>query len=276
MSRGYEKYHRDYVQTSVQRSLINRHNLTYINFFRFVLPLIQKNKPRKILDVGSGAGTLSLYLGGLGYRVVAVEPSKTATIIAEKSAEKLRLEDKVKFFNCRFEDFRYRYSFDLVLCLEVLEHCFDDSGVLSKIYDNLRSGGKLVLSTPLKSAPLVRLGLVSEFDKKVGHLRRYVKDEVFAKLKNAGFVVDSYIETEGIIRNSLFVFPKLGFVVKFLKSYLSDCFTLIDDLSGKLFGYSDLIVVAEKKEKTDKTDKTEERVTDKSYKSYKGYKDNNK
>ena len=262
MSSRYEKYHRDYIKTSIQRRLISPRNFTYVNFFRFVLPIIQRGKRRKILDVGSGAGTLSLYLGGLGYTVVAVEPSKTATIMAEKSAKKLKLENKVKFFHGRIEDFRYSYSFDLVLCLEVLEHCFDDSRVLSKIYDNLRSGGKLILSVPLKSAPLARLDLVSVFDEKVGHLRRYGKDEIFIKLKKAHFAVNNYIETEGIIRNSLFIFPKLGFIVKFLNVYLSDCFTVIDDILGKLFGCSDLIVVAVKKgdkaDKTDRTDKTNE------------------
>ena len=247
MSSGYERYHQDYIRTSVQRSLISRHNFTYINFFRYVLPIIQRSNPKRILDIGAGAGTLSFYLGSLGYKVVAVEVSKTATEIAKESMMFLKLENNLQFFQCRLEEFKYSGSFDLVLCLEVLEHCFDDKKVLLKIYDYLRKGGVLILSTPLRSAPLAKLGLVSKFDEKVGHFRRYDKNEIFAKLDASGFVIKSYIETEGIVRNSLFVFPRLGFIVKLLKSYLSDCFTVIDDLSGKLFGYSDGIVVAVKK-----------------------------
>lgn len=246
MSSRYEKYHRDYIKTSIQRRLINPRNFTYVNFFRFVLPVIQRSKPRKILDVGSGAGTLSFYLGSLGYKVVAVEASKTATKIAKESVESLKLENNIKFLQGRIEEFEYRGSFDLVLCLELLEHCFDDRKVLLKIYNNLRKGGVLILSTPLRNAPLAKLGLVSKFDKEIGHLRRYDKNEIFTKLEMTGFVVKSYIETEGIVRNSLFVFPKLGFIIKFLRSYLSDCFTVIDDLSGRIFGYSDGIVVARK------------------------------
>ncbi|MBI5356150.1 methyltransferase domain-containing protein [Candidatus Collierbacteria bacterium] len=247
MSSGYEKYHRDYVQTSVQRGLISRHNFAYINFFRFVLPTIQKINPKRILDIGAGAGTLSFYLASLGYKIVAVEISKTATEIAKESLRFLKLENNLQVFQSRLEEFKYSGPFDLVLCLEVLEHCFDDKKVLLKIHNNLRKGGILILSTPLKNAPLVKLGLVSKFDKEVGHLRRYDKNEIITKLNMAGFVVKSYIETEGIIRNSLFVFPKVGFIVKFLKSYLSDCFTVIDDLFGKMIGYSDGIVVAIKK-----------------------------
>ena len=247
MSSRYEKYHRDYIRTSIQRSLISRHNFTYINFFRFILPILQKSNPQKILDVGAGACTLSFYLGSLGYKVIAIEASKTATKIANKSLKELKLDKNLQVFQGQIEEFQYSDPFDLVLCLEVLEHCFDDKRVLLKIHNNLRKGGVLILSVPLRNAPLAKLGLVSIFDKDVGHLRRYDKNEILTKLEEAGFVVKSYIETEGIIRNSLFVFPKLGFIVKFLKSYLSDCFTTIDDLSGKVFGYSDGIVVAEKK-----------------------------
>lgn len=247
MSRGYrEKYHRSYVQTSIQRSFINRHNFTYINFFRFILPAILKSNPKKILDVGAGAGTLSFYLASLGYKVVAVEISKTATKMAKDSIECLQLENNLQFFQGQFEKIRHIGIFDLVLCIEVLEHCLDDIKVLIKIRNSLRKGGVLVLSTPLKKAPLAKLGLASKFDKEVGHLRRYDKNEIFTKLEETGFVVEKYIETEGILRNSLFVFPKLGFIIKFLKSYLSDCFTVIDDLSGKVFGHSDGIVVARK------------------------------
>ena len=247
MSRGYEKYHQHYIRTSVQRSLISRHNFTYINFFRFVLPIIQRTDPAKILDIGAGAGTLSFYLASLGYRIVAVEVSQTATKIAEESLRWLKLENNLQFLQGKIEEFKYKGSFDLVLCLEVLEHCFDDRKVLRSIHNKLRKGGIMILSTPLRNAPLVKLGFVSKFDEEVGHLRRYDKNEIIIKLEKAGFAVKSYIETEGIIRNSLFVFPMLGFIVKFLRSYLSDCFTVIDDLSGKLFGYSDAIIVARKK-----------------------------
>lgn len=247
MSRGFEEYHRNYIRTSIQRSFISRHNFTYINFFRYVLPTIEKSSPKKILDVGAGAGTLSFYLASLGYKVVAVEESRTATKIAKESIRRLKLENNLQFFQGQFEDFKYNGSFDLVLCLEVLEHCFDDGEVLMKIHNNLREDGVLILSAPLRNAPLARLGLVSKFDKDVGHLRRYEKDDIFTKLERSDFVVEKYIETEGILRNSLFVFPKLGFIIKFLKSYLSDCFTLIDDLAGKGFGYSDGVVVARKR-----------------------------
>ena len=259
MSSVCENYHQDYVRTSVQKGLINRHSLTYINFFRFVLPIIQRSNSEKILDIGSGGGTLSFYLGSLGYKVIAVEASKTAIEIAKESLRILKLEDNIQFFQSRIEDFECAGNFDLILCLEVIEHCFDDKKVLLKIYNYLRRGGVLILSTPLRNAPLVKLGLISKFDKEVGHLRRYDKSEIFTKLKMAGFIVKSHVETEGIVRNSLFVFSKLGFIVKFLRGYLSDCFTVIDDLFGKVFGYSDLIVVAEKREKADKTDRTDKK-----------------
>lgn len=248
MSSGsQEEYHRDYVYTSIQRRLINRHNFTYINFFRFILPEIVRRGSNRILDVGAGSGTLSFYLANLGYKVVAIEASRTATKMAKASIKQLKLQKNLEFFQSKVEKFGYDLHFDLVLCIEVLEHCSDDRKVLKKIYSDLHDRGILVLSVPLKNAPLAKLSLVSKFDKEVGHLRRYDREEIFSRLESAGFIIEKYIETEGIIRNCLFVFPKLGFIVKFLKSYLSDFFTLLDDLSGKIFGYSDGIVIARKR-----------------------------
>lgn len=37
---------------------------------------------------------------------------------------------------------------DLAFCLEVLEHCYDPNAVLSNIYNNLKVGGKLLISVP--------------------------------------------------------------------------------------------------------------------------------
>ena len=41
-------------------------------------------------------------------------------------------------------------GFDAVLCLEVLEHVRDPASVLKEFFRTLRSGGKLLVSTPLK------------------------------------------------------------------------------------------------------------------------------
>ena len=55
-----------------------------------------------------------------------------------------------------------------------------------------------------------------------------------SKVNNSGFKVEKLIETEGIIRNSFYVFPFLEFVVRFIRGIIIDVVTKIDDISGKL------------------------------------------
>jgi SAM-dependent methyltransferase len=67
-------------------------------------------------------------------------------------------------------------SFDLVCALDIIEHVEDDRGALSELTRVVRSGGTLLLSTPLHTARW------TAFDEFVGHKRRYQPAELFGKL----------------------------------------------------------------------------------------------
>lgn len=248
MSSFYDNYHVNVVKTKKQISLIDESNFTYKNFFRYIFPLISNFfKKCSILDIGSGAGTISLFLAEHGYKVVGIDISQKAVEASIQSAKELDLETKVRFFNTDFKKFVYTKKFDIAICLEVIEHYKEDEVLLIKVHDLLKKNGLLILSTPLKTAPLNKLRLVTSFDKRVGHLRRYGRYEITTIITNSGFKVEKLIETEGIVRNSLYVFPLLGLVVRFIRGVITNIVTKIDDISGELFGYSDLIVVAKKK-----------------------------
>lgn len=244
----YNYYHDDFVKTAGQKKLIDDTNFTYFNFFRYIFPKICIEKPKTILDVGSGAGTLDLYLGSRGFKVVGIDISEKAINVSRESVNYLNLSRNVKFVNTDIaKEFDSKSKFDVILCLEVIEHCKDDRKVLKKLYKLLNHHGILILSTPLSSAPLVRMGLAKKFDHFVGHLRRYGVTEITNKIKNAKFKVERTVFTEGILRNSLFVLPPLNKFIRYIKSILVYLITALDDLSGRLFGYSDIIVFARKR-----------------------------
>jgi protein-L-isoaspartate O-methyltransferase len=59
--------------------------------------------------------------------------------------------------------------FDSILYFDVLEHIPDDAGELTKAWARVRAGGHLVVVCPAHDS------LYSEFDRRIGHVRRYDK-----------------------------------------------------------------------------------------------------
>jgi 2-polyprenyl-3-methyl-5-hydroxy-6-metoxy-1,4-benzoquinol methylase len=86
--------------------------------FENVLPeLISKYVTKsnsKILEIGSGAGALALWMTNLGHDVTCIEP-------AEKPAEKAR-EKKLRVHNIKFQDFQVDQKFDYILAISSLIH----------------------------------------------------------------------------------------------------------------------------------------------------------
>ena len=72
-------------------------------------------------------------------------------------------------------------SYDTVVLLNVLEHIPDDRQALGDIYESLAPGGKLVLWVPAFEA------LYGKFDQRIGHYRRYRRDELLALVHHVGF-----------------------------------------------------------------------------------------
>lgn len=239
---NYDNFH---LNTNIQRKIISENNFTYRIIFN-ILNNYLPNKMISILDIGSGAGTISLYLGNSGYKVMGLEISKKAVDKANQSAKLLQLNNVI-FKKNNFLDSKLNSKFDTITCFEVIEHLSNDKLALDKMNTLLKTNGLLILSTPSKNAPMHKLGLAKEFDKRVGHLRRYTEDELRKLFKEANFEVIQVIKTEGIIRNFLFLNPIAGKFVRFIKWKLVDVVSYLDNISMKLFGESDIFVIAKKR-----------------------------
>lgn len=238
----FEQFHQS---TTIQKRIINEKNFTY----RHILTTINKFliSRRKILDIGCGAGTISLYLASKGHHVLGIDISQSAVNAANKSAKILRLK------NISFERMNFPYElptdkYDFIICSEVIEHIQDDNLALKKIFSLLKRGGVAFISTPSKNAPLHKLGLVKKFDEKVGHLRRYTLEELVEKTRACGFKILETKKIEGIVRNFLFLNPIAGKFVKLIKFFISEIVTYADNISLKLFGESDIFIVIKRQE----------------------------
>lgn len=77
-----------------------------------------------------------------------------------------------------------KFEPDTIVFLNVLEHLEDDRAVLKNLYDHVPAGCRLVILVPFG------MSLYSDFDKELGHFRRYEKGELEDKMREAGFAVE--------------------------------------------------------------------------------------
>lgn len=237
----YEKYHQ---YRRLQKRIIDEKNFTYRNLLAILKKYISKKSD--ILDIGCGVGTVDLYLAAKGKNVTGIEISKNALQVARKNAKLLGLDKKTKFLLGDFTTTFLGKKFDLIICSEVLEHLREDKGVVEKIYKLLKKHGLGIISTPSKNAPLYKLGLLSGFDREVGHLRRYTQEELTLLFENIGFKIVHSAKTEGILRNFLFTNKVAGKLVRFIKWGISDLVTFIDNSTIPVFGESQIYLVVQK------------------------------
>jgi 2-polyprenyl-3-methyl-5-hydroxy-6-metoxy-1,4-benzoquinol methylase len=245
MSNFYDTFHRKSVAT---RGIISKSNFTYYYFLRVLKDAINiSNKNVQILDIGCGIGTIDLYLANMGFYVTGIDISKKAIQIAKKNSLTSNLK---KFLSYYVKDIQStvtkKNKYEIIICSEVLEHTKNDKSIIKKLKVSLKKNGILIISVPSINAPLYKLGKLTQFDKEVGHLRRYSAWDLESLLTSEKFKIITIKKTEGLIRNLLFTNNKLSFIIKFIKGPLVYIFHLIDRLSIFLFGESQLFIVAKK------------------------------
>lgn len=240
----YETFHKD---RRLQKRVISDKNFTYRNIVKVLKRYSRKKK--KILDIGCGVGTIDFYLAKKGHKVTGIDASENAINIAKLNAKYFGLDRRVRYY---FKDFLgmnlLKERYDLVICSEVLEHLHDDKKALLKIFQLLRKGGLVLITVPSKNAPLFKLGLAYEFDKRVGHLRRYKLNEIISLITNNNFKIIRINLAEGLIRNFLFMFKIGNFPIRTANRvpFISDTLTLIDNIFLKLLGESNIIIICKK------------------------------
>ncbi|MBV7258308.1 bifunctional 2-polyprenyl-6-hydroxyphenol methylase/3-demethylubiquinol 3-O-methyltransferase UbiG [Erythrobacter crassostreae] len=104
---------------------------------------------KSALDIGCGAGLVCEPLSRLGANVTGVDASAENVSVAATHAEAGGLDVRYMAGEVAGLDIG---QFDLVTCLEVIEHVADKQAFLADVAARLAPGGVLVMSTPNRTA----------------------------------------------------------------------------------------------------------------------------
>lgn len=100
-----------------------------------------------VLDVGCGGGILTEVLALKGAHVTGIDAASEVIQVAKQHAEDAKLI--IQYEHITVEEFAktHAQSFDVITCMELLEHVPDPEAFLKILATLLKPGGKILLST---------------------------------------------------------------------------------------------------------------------------------
>ena len=129
---------------------------------KYCMSFIKKFIQGEVLEVGAGCGSFTRDYFNNDLNITLTE------------TDQKNYEDLKKLFNkknnvtiCHDKIFDIDKKFDTILYLHVLEHIEEDRKELESAYEKLNKGGRLIIMVPKHQK------LYSNFDKAIGHFRRY-------------------------------------------------------------------------------------------------------
>lgn len=166
------------------------------NFRDYQWSLFRRYIKKNILEVGPGNCIFLKKYYRISKKIHLMEPSSK---IRKKLKKKTKNLNKVKLL----KDYG-NAKYDTIIYLDVIEHIKDDKKEIFKAYKRLKKNGYLVISVPAFQY------LYTDYDRKIGHHRRYDKSLfkiIFKKLKLKNY--------------KMTYFDSIGYALILLSKYLA-------------------------------------------------------
>ncbi|WP_231104880.1 class I SAM-dependent methyltransferase [Haloechinothrix halophila] len=144
---------------------------------RYQFDLISEHCGPSVLEIGAGLGEFAEQFTGLDRLVVTDVDPEAVEVMGRKFADRPEVEAR-QFDVDTTPDIGKPVS--SVVAINVLEHIEDDAGALRSLAMVVEPGGSIVLWVPGYQQ------LYGEFDRKVGHVRRYTPSTLAAAVGRAG------------------------------------------------------------------------------------------
>lgn len=170
-----------------------------VNYHKWILDEFTAFLGKNIIEVGAGTGSFSeMILQTEPETLSLVEPSDLYNELTDNISQPEN-RTRINFYNSIFSavaaEIADRKKPDSIIYVNVLEHIEDDEAELDLIYKTLIPGGRAFIFVPALEL------LYGEFDRKLGHFRRYRKSELEEKCRNAGFKIltSKYFDFAGVL-----------------------------------------------------------------------------
>ena len=179
----------------------NKNDIYFNRVRKDIIPLLPKSNNR-ILEVGCGTGATLAYLKNNGYcnHTYGIELFPEAMKVAKKRLD-YTYEGNIESMQFSLQE----SSFDVILCLDVLEHLVSPDKVVSYLHKLLVPGGIIIASIPNIRHISVLFPLVFKgewnyensgiLDKT--HLRFFVKNTAIELMESSGLKLEEVISISG-------------------------------------------------------------------------------
>lgn len=148
---------------------------------RYQFSLIAPHCGPSVLEVGSGQGDFAAQFTDLQRLVVTDVDPAAVQLLKERFAGRAEVEVRELDLDGEVHP---EEQVDSVVAVNVLEHIADDTAALRALAALVRPGGSIVLWVPAYPA------LYGDFDRSVGHFRRYTPNSMNLLVQAAGLTVE--------------------------------------------------------------------------------------
>tara|TARA_B100000989_G_C19463478_1_gene437250 strand:- start:114 stop:812 length:699 start_codon:yes stop_codon:yes gene_type:complete len=169
------------------------------NFRKYQFDLVEKFISGNVAEIGPGNGIFLEYYLDQCDKLELFEPDKN---LYSKLSNKFYDYKKITIINDELNITSNIY--DTILYLDVLEHIENHEKEIFKAHNALKKGGYLIINVPAFEF------LYSDFDKDVGHVKRYSKKDIRNLISNYNFEI-----------TKLNYYDSVGFLLSFLSKIIS-------------------------------------------------------
>ncbi len=146
--KGLKDYFRDpHLVTTWWKPEEGRYAFWHEQEFRILDKYLKVNPDWTVLDAACGKGRFARYFARKGCQVLALDINAKMLQIAKKRAIREGVGDRIEFFENDLETLSQNgVQYDLVTCMDALDHMDDLRRAVQNLANPLKSGGNLIIT----------------------------------------------------------------------------------------------------------------------------------